>query len=257
MYCGNIQNSLLERKHLFMNRQFIKTALVIGIVSLSLVYCGSNDKKDTPDPSKETKTADESKKVAGAEEPKEVKPVETKDAKDSLANRALTGAADELFTQLNESLKSARYPDGESIQGFAYKKWEIPNKKDFVKWVKGAGAVLKKGLDELPAIYTLEIAGHTDTIGPETPVGDKKGNMFYSEQRAKEVKQALVKLGFPEKRIVTKAIGYSNPIPGIDGESGQNRRVTFQFLISEPDVKNSETPNTDNTVPGAETDESK
>lgn len=238
-----------------MNRQFIKTSLVIGLVSLSLVYCGSNDKKDTPDTSKDAKTADESKKVVGAEEPKEVKPVDTKD---STAKRAMTNVADELFQQLNESLKSARYPDGESIQGFAYKKWEIPNKKDFVKWVKGAGAVLKKGLDELPAIYTLEIAGHTDTIGPETPVGDKKGNMFYSEQRAKEVKQALVKLGFPEKRITTKAMGSSNPIPGIDGESGLNRRVTFQFLMSEPDLKDAENGNSDDRVPGAETiDESK
>ena len=64
--------------------------------------------------------------------------------------------------------------------------------------------------------------------------------MFYSEQRAKEVKQALVKLGFPEK-ISTKAMGSSNPIPGIPGESAQNRRVTFQFLVSEPEAKDSST----------------
>jgi outer membrane protein OmpA-like peptidoglycan-associated protein len=226
-----------------MNRQFIKTALVIGILSISLANCKSNDKKDSPD-SKDAKTAEDANKTdrsdstvgaEGTEEPKDVKPVDTKGAEDSSTTmRNLAGAADELFAQLNESLKSARYPDGEAIEGFAYKKWEIPNKKDFVKWVKGAGAVLKKGLDELPAMYTLEIAGHTDTVGPETPVGGKKGNMFYSEQRAKEVKQALVKLGFPEKRIVTKAMGSSNPIPGIDGESGQNRRVTFQFLMNEP-----------------------
>ena len=165
--------------------------------------------------------------------------------------RAGEAAAKELFDKLNESLKSARYPDGESIKGFAYKKWDIPNKKDFVQWVKGAGAVLKKGLDELPAAYTLEIAGHTDTVGPETPVGDKKGNMFYSEQRAKEVKQALVKLGFPEKRIATKAMGSSNPIPGIDGESAQNRRVTFQFLVGDAEATGS------SDVPGAETDASK
>lgn len=224
-----------------MNRQFIKTVLVIGIVSTSLAFCSGNDKKNSPDP-KDAKTAEDTKTTdrAAVEEPKDVKPVDDKDAKDS-AKRALTNPAEDLFAQLNESLKSARYPDGESIQGFAYKKWEIPNKKDFVKWVKGAGAVLKKGLDELPAVYTLEIAGHTDTVGPETPEGAKKGNMFYSEQRAKEVKQALVKLGFPEKRIATKAMGSSNPIPGIPGESAQNRRVTFQFLMSEPtaDAKDS------------------
>ncbi|HMV42847.1 MAG TPA: OmpA family protein [Leptospiraceae bacterium] len=223
-----------------MNRQFIRTVLVIGIVSTSLAFCSGNDKKNSPDP-KDAKTAEDTKTTdrAAVEEPKDVKPVDAKDDKDSVAKRALTGAADELFAQLNESLKSARYPDGESIEGFAYKKWEIPNKKDFVKWVKGAGAVLKKGLDELPAIYTLEIAGHTDTVGPENPEGAKKGNMFYSEQRAKEVKQALVKLGFPEKRIATKAMGSSNPIPGIPGESAKNRRVTFQFLAGEPEAKDS------------------
>lgn len=75
--------------------------------------------------------------------------------------------------------------------------------------------------------------------------------MFYSEQRAKEVKQALVKIGFPETRIVTKAMGSSNPIPGIDGESGQNRRVTFQFLMGEAESTEK------SDVPGAETDASK
>ncbi len=240
-----------------MNRQFIKTALVIGIVSTSLAFCGSNDKKASPDPSKDTKPVEDSKATdrSAAEEPKDVKPVDSKDATDSaIGKRDLTNPGAELFAQLNESLKSARYPDGKAIEGFAYKKWEIPNKKDFIKWIKESGAVLKKGLDELPAIYTLEIAGHTDTVGPETPEGAKKGNMFYSEQRAKEVKQALVKLGFPEKRIATKAMGSSNPIPGIAGESAQNRRVTFQFLMSEPDI-NAAKDSTD--APKTDKDESK
>ncbi|MBK9503205.1 MAG: OmpA family protein [Leptospiraceae bacterium] len=232
-----------------MNRQFIKTALVIGIVSTSLTFCSSNDKKNSPDP-KDTKPVEEPKATdSSAAEPKDVKPVDdAKDAKDStVAKRDLANPGEELFAQLNESLKSARYPDGKAIEGFAYKKWEIPNKKDFIKWIKDSGAVLKKGLDDLPAIYTLEIAGHTDTVGPETPEGAKKGNMFYSEQRAKEVKQALVKLGFPEKRIATKAMGSSNPIPGIPGESAQNRRVTFQFLVTEA-------PATDSTDSAPKTD---
>jgi outer membrane protein OmpA-like peptidoglycan-associated protein len=240
-----------------MNRQFIKTALVIGIVSTSLAFCGSSDKKNSPDPSKDTKPVEDTKTTdrSAAEEPKDVKPVDAKDEKDStLGKRDLTNPGAELFAQINESLKSARYPDGKAIEGFAYKKWEIPNKKDFIKWIKDSGAILKKGLDELPAIYTLEIAGHTDTVGPETPEGAKKGNMFYSEQRAKEVKQALVKLGFPEKRISTKAMGSSNPIPGIPGESAQNRRVTFQFLVSEPEAKDS---STDSSAPKTDKDMSK
>jgi outer membrane protein OmpA-like peptidoglycan-associated protein len=240
-----------------MNRQFIKTALVIGIVSTSLTFCSSNDKKDTPDPSKDTKPVEDSKTTdrSAAEEPKDVKPVDGKGDKDAtIGKRDLTNPGAELFAQINETLKSSRYPDGKAIEGFAYKKWEIPNKKDFIKWIKESGAVLKKGLDELPAVYTLEIAGHTDTVGPETPEGAKKGNMFYSEQRAKEVKQALVKLGFPEKRIATKAMGSSNPIPGIPGESAQNRRVTFQFLMSEPEAKDS---GTDSAPAKTDKDESK
>ena len=93
-----------------MNRQFIKTALVIGIVSTSLAFCGSSDKKNSPDP-KDTKPVEDSKPTdSSAAEPKDVKPVDdAKDAKDStVAKRDLANPGAELFAQLNESLKSAR-----------------------------------------------------------------------------------------------------------------------------------------------------
>lgn len=43
--------------------------------------------------------------------------------------RAGEAAAKELFDKLNESVKSARYPDGESIQGFAYKNGKSQTKR--------------------------------------------------------------------------------------------------------------------------------
>jgi hypothetical protein len=210
-----------------------KTALLISFLSLALGFCGSTDTKEKPntEPTKDSDTKVEEPKTSTDSKDSTA----AKDAKDdSLLNRGLGMANEELLNKLNESLQTLRYPDGKDIQGFAYKKWEIPNKKDFVAWVKAGGSVIKKGLDELPGTVSLEISGHTDSTGPEEAVGAKKGNIFYSEQRAKEVKQTLVKLGLPEKRIATKALGSTMPLPGVEGDSGLNRRVTFKFVSVEP-----------------------
>lgn len=211
-----------------MRMEHLKNVLLIGAISLSLAFCSSNDKKDTP-PEKKDET-----KEAKAETKPEVK--ETPSARDtdaSFGKRAMDEANNKLMESVNEKLKDVRYPDGVAVEGFAYKKWEIPNKQDFVKWVKVSGSIIKEALDKLPANYQVELTGHADAKGPEEPTGDKKGNIFYSEQRAKEIKSALVKLGFPEQRIATKGAGSSIPVPGVDPESGKNRRVTFQVIATD------------------------
>ncbi len=225
-----------------MNKSF-KSALLISLVVISLGFCTSKDTKANPEGTSDNSTNSDSNTAgagSGAEGTGSDKTGAegTGSSKDSstvgdLASRGLNAANEGLLTKLNETLNNLRYPDGKSVQGFAYKKWEIPNKKDFVNWVKSGGSALKKGIDELPASVALEISGHTDTTGPEEAVGDKKGNNFYSDKRAKEVKQTLVKLGLPEARIVTKALGATQPLADVDGASSLNRRVTFKFITVE------------------------
>jgi outer membrane protein OmpA-like peptidoglycan-associated protein len=135
-----------------------------------------------------------------------------------------------LFSEINEKLKDVRYPDGNTIEGFEYKKWEIPNRKDFEKWVKSNSNLIKDALVKLPEYIYLEVTGHADSTGPEEKEGAKLGNVFYSKKRAESVKSSLVKLGFPENRIKVNGVGSSQPIPGLETESPKNRRVTFQLI---------------------------
>lgn len=146
----------------------------------------------------------------------------------------------ELFEELSAKLKEIRYPDGQTIEGFEYKRWDIPNQKDFINWLKTSASVIKDVLEKLPESIKLEIVGHADTSGPETREGNKLGNIYYSKKRAEEVKKYIVKVFKSEKvnvknlesRILTKGVGSSEPIPGIEGTSAKNRRVTFNLVDS-------------------------
>ncbi len=187
-----------------------------------LANCNPADKKDTPPPK-------EDKVEPAVEKPKEDKPTEEPPVKTTERDLLDTGI-DALINQFNEKLKGVRYPDGSSIEGFEYKKWEIPNRKDFVKWVKVSGAIIKEAFEKLPEGVKLEITGHADTKGPEEKEGKRLGNIFYSTKRSESVRDSLVKLGFPEKRMMTRGAGSSETIPGVDGTSAKNRRVTFKLL---------------------------
>lgn len=75
----------------------------------------------------------------------------------------------------------------------------------------------------LNADKTLKIAinGHTDNIGNETH------NLGLSEQRAKTVKEELVKIGIDASRLSFEGFGQNSPIADNNSEEGkaQNRRV--------------------------------
>ncbi len=67
----------------------------------------------------------------------------------------------------------------------------------------------------------IEIAGHTDNTG------DEAMNKKLSEERAKSVKEELIKLGIDPNRLVAKGYGSSKPLQKTDGKSQANRRVEF------------------------------
>jgi OmpA-OmpF porin, OOP family len=72
---------------------------------------------------------------------------------------------------------------------------------------------------------TVEIAGHTDLVGPEVY------NLGLSERRAKAVSNYLVKQGIEASRIETLFFGESKPIDTTQTREGnrKNRRVEFKI----------------------------
>ena len=67
---------------------------------------------------------------------------------------------------------------------------------------------------------TVQISGHTDNVG------SAQHNQQLSENRANAVKEALVKLGIPQHKIITKGYGSTRPVSNRDEE---NRRVEFSI----------------------------
>ncbi|MCE9501477.1 MAG: OmpA family protein [Leptospira sp.] len=193
-----------------MNNKVINI-LLIALFAISLTFCASEEKKEepapTPPPAKQTDDSAE------------------KDAKMKNMRAMEVDPSEEV----NDKLKTYRYPNSPSKPGFDYKGAEV-GKEDFGTWAKANVSLIKESLDKLPADYSLEITGHTDSTGPENPEGKKKGNIYYSEKRASAVKDALVKQGIPANRITVKGAGSSQPIPGIDGSDAKNRRVTFMVV---------------------------
>ena len=73
----------------------------------------------------------------------------------------------------------------------------------------------------------VEIAGHTDSVGPPDV------NQWLSENRAKSVKKVMVDLGIPDERIVATGYGESQPFATNDNEEeGRelNRRIEVLVL---------------------------
>lgn len=246
-----------------MNKTHILRIASILTFILSTTFCSSGDKKEetppspppqqetttTPPPTNTTEEIDAKKAkedastrkdtdVAVVEEPKKFGSGESET--EPPATPSLNYG--ELFDELSAKIKEIRYPDGETIEGFEYKRWDIPNQKDFINWLKTSASVIRDVLEKLPESVKLEIIGHADTTGPETREGNKLGNIYYSKKRADEVKKYIIKVFKSEKvnvknldtRIITKGVGSSEPIPGIEGTSPKNRRVTFNIIDLAP-----------------------
>lgn len=80
-------------------------------------------------------------------------------------------------------------------------------------------------MNENPAM-TVEIAGHTDSVGPE------EYNMRLSESRAKSVSRYLSEKGIVKDRITTVFFGESKPKESNATKEGRqkNRRVEFKIV---------------------------
>lgn len=184
--------------------------LLVGATAFSLSFCASSETKEQPAPEPQAQTNANDNSAA--------------------SSRSIDlGSPEGIANTFNDKIKDFRYPDGITRPGFSYKKADV-SAGDFSEWSKANVAVLKDALGKLPDSWVLQITGHTDQVGPEEAEGDKKGNVFYGDIRAKAVKQALVKQGIPANRIVTKSAGSSSPVSGLEAKDPKNRRVTFSFV---------------------------
>jgi outer membrane protein OmpA-like peptidoglycan-associated protein len=105
---------------------------------------------------------------------------------------------------------------------------------DSFKQLDAAGLAFKKGLEGGKADkWVIEIAGHTDSVGPA------RSNQKLSEERAESVRQYLLKTyALPPSAIVGRGYGESNPIARNDTPDGRakNRRVVFKVTQQAADT---------------------
>ncbi len=113
--------------------------------------------------------------------------------------------------------------------GFSYKSVSVPG-RDFSKWAKQNKGKIRKTIASLENGFVLEIVGHTDSSGPRRASGGRKGNVWYSTQRAKAVYNALAGQGISRRRIRYKGIADDEIIDSSDTRGQINRRVSFRIV---------------------------
>lgn len=149
-------------------------------------------------------------------QPPEEKKVEDNTAKERNLN---------LF-ELGKDLTFVYAPYG---KGWAYKDVSIDS-NDFNQWFSQNKLEFLKLIDAIDVGFVLEVVGHTDESGPQEaePATGKKGNLWYSQQRANRVCESLVKAGISKDKLRCIGVGESELIPGLNPLDQKHRRVTFR-----------------------------
>lgn len=74
----------------------------------------------------------------------------------------------------------------------------------------------------------IAITGHTDNQGTEP------GNLTLSMERARVVREALVRRGIPRDGLRASGVGSSQPVDGLSPSDPANRRIEFSVIRTEP-----------------------
>lgn len=126
----------------------------------------------------------------------------------------------------NRALQAVSYSP--SNKGYSYKGTAVGG--DFPTWASAAKPQIEQALSQVGSGYVIQVTGHTCTIGPRNATGGKKGNTWYSEQRAKAVYDGLRRAGIPANQMVFKGVADTQLLPGTDPKDQKQRRVTFQVV---------------------------
>ena len=65
----------------------------------------------------------------------------------------------------------------------------------------------------------FQIEGHTDSVG------SRARNLDLSQRRAETLADFLVRAGVDRTRLIVRGYGPDQPLPGLSGTAGENRRV--------------------------------
>lgn len=74
----------------------------------------------------------------------------------------------------------------------------------------------------------IAIIGHTDRSGSEA------ANLSLSMDRARVVREALVRRGIPRDGLRARGVGSSEPVAGLTPEDPANRRIEFRVIQMKP-----------------------
>ncbi len=74
----------------------------------------------------------------------------------------------------------------------------------------------------------IAVTGHTDASGTEP------GNLDLSMERARAVREALVRRGIPRDGLRASGVGSSDPVEGLSPADPANRRIEFSVISTEP-----------------------
>lgn len=76
----------------------------------------------------------------------------------------------------------------------------------------------------------IAITGHTDDSGLEP------GNLALSEDRARAVREELVRRGIPRSGLRARGVGSQEPVDGLTPSDPANRRIEFSVIRRQPVV---------------------
>lgn len=127
----------------------------------------------------------------------------------------------------NRALQAVSYSPRN--KGYGYKSTATGG--DFPTWSSAAKPQISNALEQVGDDYVIQVTGHTCAIGPRNAPGDgRKGNYHYSQNRAKAVRDGLVKAGVPANKLVVKGVADTQLLPGVDPKDQKQRRVSFQVV---------------------------
>ena len=106
------------------------------------------------------------------------------------------------------------------------------NKADLGPDATAAIRKVADGLKSYPGEYTLEVSGHTSSIG------GKALNKALAKRRADAVAKVLIDAGIPASRVTTVGVGPDKPIADNKTKDGQakNRRVEIDVKVLDAKV---------------------
>lgn len=130
--------------------------------------------------------------------------------------------------EINQILEDLTYfPEG---KGFEYK--ETDATEDIDLWLEKNGEKMKKMVYYMPEGFILQITGHSDASGPRNavPYLGKKGNIYYSTERARLVYEAFLAWEIPSEKLTYTGVADDQLLTEYDSKDRRQRRVTFEVI---------------------------